>query len=75
MAVMEHETQAALTKIREEIRLVWAIGEVLQLFEGMSGPVNLEPDCLGVVGRLIADRMAGALEAVVEIRASLDAEG
>lgn len=49
-----------------------ALGEILQLFWGMGGPVNLEPDCLGVIGREINDRMAGVLEAVQGIHTPLD---
>jgi hypothetical protein len=73
---MDHETEslieAAADKIQNEIRLVGALGEILQLLEGMGGPVNLEPDCLGIIGREISERMAGVLEAVEGIRASLD---
>jgi hypothetical protein len=54
--------QCSAEKIREEIRIVGAIGEILQLFEGMGGPVKLEPDCLGVIGKLIVYRMAGVSE-------------
>jgi len=77
---MDHETessiQAATDQILKEVRLVGALGEILALFEGSGGPVRLEPDCLGVIGAEIADRVAGVLEAVEAIRSSLvgDAE-
>lgn len=73
--VMDHETessiQAAADQILKEVRLVGALGEILALFEGMGGPVRLEPDCLGVIGAEIAERVAGVLEAVERIRDSL----
>lgn len=57
--VMDNDSLTALHRIREEIRLIGAIGEVFQLFESMAGPVKLEPDCLGVVGR--TDRVPNGL--------------
>jgi hypothetical protein len=60
---MDHETEssirAATDQILKEVRLVGAVAEILALFEGMGGPVNLEPDSLGVIGAEIASRVAG----------------
>ena len=72
---MDHEPEArpheallaCAQKIREEIRVIGAIAEVFQLFEGMAGPVKLEPDSLGVLGKLIVDRASEILEAVTTI--------
>lgn len=63
---------ACTQKIREEIRVIGAIAEVFQLFEGMAGSVKLEPDCLGVLGKLIVDRASEILEAIATISSLIE---
>lgn len=56
-----------LQRIVDASREIGAIGEVLSLLEGIGGPTRIEPDALGVIGRMIAARVAEILEAAAGV--------
>lgn len=77
---MENETQTeriqrSAHRIREKIRIIGAMGEIFQLFDGIDGPVKLEPDCLGVVGKLIVDRVPDVFEVLGELEDLVEGDG